>query len=124
MKDVPLPKSWRQVFVLLGIVFISSIASPAGASSPPSTIVNDLLYPRSSERFFQEGYEQFEIEIQRLQNRSEVSLSLLEIDPNLLQQQQLLREEQEIHFPEMLQDSEPSFLDRAHLMILPLWKPN
>ncbi|AFY32173.1 hypothetical protein [Calothrix sp. PCC 7507] len=49
-------------------------------------ITNALSYPTSSQRFFQEGRDLLEIEIQRLQQNSPTSRAILCIDPEILPQ--------------------------------------
>jgi hypothetical protein len=48
-------------------------------------ITNSLYYPTSSQRFYKEGRDLFETEIQRLQQKSPTSASILCINPDILQ---------------------------------------
>ncbi|MEO1407010.1 MAG: hypothetical protein AAFV54_11040 [Pseudomonadota bacterium] len=98
--------------LLLAVFFVSSSlvslapigtdVSPAMAAeilpAEPSrlgSVVHALVSPTSSERFFEEGRQQLEQEIQRLQQGSNAQSSdILKIDPAISQQQQNLQQDQ------------------------------
>lgn len=124
MKSFLHSQLFYKIIPIASMAMFGSFGLPVNAQNLPPEVINSIFYPNSSQRFFREGYEQLEIEIQRLQNRSEVSSSLLEVDLNLLQQQQQWRERQELRLPKMLQDSDHSFLDHGHGVLLPRWQHN
>jgi len=71
-------------------------ASPGLASSTLTQIDAALNYPTAAERFFDEGQQQFEQEVQRLSEPSPNTTETLRLDESLLDtsQQQRLRLEQ------------------------------
>jgi hypothetical protein len=122
MKAVPLSQLLGKVLILLSIGLINRVAFPAVAN--PLSKARNLLYPQSSERFLQEGHEQFEEEIQRLQNPPQFTVPLLEVDPNIRRQQQQLREEQERRFQDILNHGNYRSLVLYYFVVLPSWKSN
>lgn len=91
------------------VVLIGSDGSPAAAQTVPARITNALAYPTSSQRFFEAGNEQLEIEIQRLQHNPQ-AMPTLHISREVQQQQQTLQQqeprwEELIHKPRGNQES-------------------
>ncbi|ARV59653.1 hypothetical protein BZZ01_14345 [Nostocales cyanobacterium HT-58-2] len=85
--------------LVISIVFLTKSTLPAQAQEFPNTID---IQPRSSERFFKEGREAFEREIQNLIREKYIfSNELLKIDENLPTQiqKQLLNQESSIIRP-------------------------
>lgn len=76
------------------VALVTSNASAAVAQTVPTQITNSLAYPTSSQRFFQDGDDQLEIEIQRLQHNSQTTPSTLHISQEVWQQQQILQQQE------------------------------
>ena len=65
----------------------------------PQDVINGLFYPRSSQRFFEQGRSIFEREIQIFFYRQHLSLeNILKTSDQLLQQNELLRQEEILHW--------------------------
>ncbi|MEM9007330.1 MAG: hypothetical protein AAGE59_27875 [Cyanobacteria bacterium P01_F01_bin.86] len=87
---------------LVSLASIGTDVSPAMAAeflpAEPrefGSVVDALVSPTSSERFFEEGRQQLEQEIQRLQQGSNAqTVDILKIDPAISQQQQNLQQDQ------------------------------
>jgi hypothetical protein len=98
--------SMKRILLLI-VVFVSSslvsmastvtCISPAAAEdSRLQNVGNVLASPTSSERFFKEGQQQLEREIQRLQQGSNAQISdILKIDPAIFQQLQNLQQQEQ-----------------------------
>jgi len=92
---------------LFSMALIGTCVSPAAAEDYGSQDVgNALASPTSSERFFEEGRQQLEQKIQRLQQGSNAQTSdILKIDPAIFQQQQNLQQQEQhlldgVHAPQ------------------------
>lgn len=81
------------VLISLGLLEISS--SSANARPALQEVVNALSYPSSSQRFLEEGQIQLETEIKYLQQKALALPPTLRIEPELLQKQQVLLQQQE-----------------------------
>ncbi|MGF1535857.1 MAG: hypothetical protein ACFB4J_05135 [Elainellaceae cyanobacterium] len=79
---------------LVGLASAEAQASPLSLSNQDlQTITSALAFPTSSERFFTEGRERFEREIQAFQQGSAAQTAeLLTVDPTLLDQSQDLEQ--------------------------------
>ena len=87
---------------LVSAVLLGDDISPACAQQR-SQAPNGLFYPTSSQRFFEQGQKQLDIEIQHLQQNVPAPPPILNISADVFQQQQIWRQQQEI----WLQRQEP-----------------
>jgi hypothetical protein len=99
---------------IASVLLPSLLASPSLALSMSSQINAALNYPNASERFFNQGRQQFEQEIHRLtQEPSETASEPLQIDENLpakLEQQRLQLEQPNGRSPDSNSPSSPDAL--------------
>lgn len=85
MKHLIQSLKFATIFTLMASGFIGVTLFPANAETVPRSVTNALAYPTSSQRFFEEGYEQLEREIQRLQEPAPAT-PVLSVNPDLQQQ--------------------------------------
>lgn len=114
MKRLPLSLLVFTASTLFSTAFIGSSIAPAIAHDHLSrgnlsrsnfqSITKDLFYPRSSQRFFMQGRNSLETEIQQLQQPSQLSNPILHINPSVLQQQQHWQQ-QELRLEEPMPES-------------------
>jgi hypothetical protein len=91
--------------ILFSIALMGGCTLSAGAREVTnSEITNGLFYPNSSQQFFQGGRVMFDVEIQRLQQQSQTRPSILQVDPNIWQQQRDWQEQQEQLLEEMMRE--------------------
>jgi hypothetical protein len=64
-------------------------------------INNALAYPTSSQQFFEEGQERLEIRIDQLQHQAQRVMPVLDISPDVFQQQQHWQDEGDRHLDEL-----------------------
>jgi hypothetical protein len=88
--------------ISLGLLEIS--ISAANAHPTLQQVVNALSYPRSSQRFLEEGQTQLETEIKYLQQKALALPPSLHIERELLQEQQVLQQKQERWLKDKLQE--------------------
>jgi hypothetical protein len=99
------PISPLAIFVTMSLVsaaLLGNNISPAHAQQR-SQAPNSLFYPTSSQRFFEQGRKQLDIEIQHLQKNTPAAPPILNISADVFQQQQTWLQQQEI----WLQHREP-----------------
>lgn len=90
--------------VLISLGFLEICSSSANARPTLQEVVNALSYPRSSQRFLEEGQIQLETEIKYLQQKALALPPNLRINPDLLQNQQVLQQKQERWLKDKLQE--------------------
>ena len=79
--------------ILISIAWLTINVPEANPQQIPQ-VTNGLFYPTSSQRFFEQGHRQMEIEIERLQNNS-ASQPVLTISADLVKQQTLLQQQEQ-----------------------------
>lgn len=90
--------------VLISLGLLAIWISSANARPTLQEVVNALSYPRSSQRFLEQGQTQLETEIKYLQQKAIALPSTLHIEPELLQKQQVLQQQQERWLEEKCQE--------------------
>ena len=90
--------------VLISLGLLEICISSANARPNLREVVNALAYPRSSQRFLEQGQTQLENQIKYLQQEALALPPTLRIEPELLQKQQVLQQQQERWLEEKCQE--------------------
>lgn len=90
--------------VLISLSLLEIWISAANARPNLREVVNALSYPRSSQRFLEQGQTQLETQIKYLQQKALALPPNLRIEPKLLQKQQVLQQQQERWLKEKFQE--------------------
>jgi uncharacterized membrane protein YccC len=95
MRRTPIsPLAILATMSLVSAGLLGNNISPAHAQQK-SQATNGLFYPTSSQRFFEQGQKQLDIEIQHLQQNTPAPPPILNISADVLQQQQTWLQQQE-----------------------------